>query len=121
MGEITSRFKSIAANFEIPIITATQLNREAYRKGKGVELGSEMISESMQKLFIADFSAMIYLDDNGEINSDDETYVPQKVVLKVDKNRDGKTGKTHIYINYPESRFLTQQESVDEYSKLLEI
>jgi len=121
LGEITSRFKSIAANFEIPIITATQLNREAYRKGKGVELGSEMISESMQKLFIADFSAMMYLDDKDEISSDDETYVPRKVVLKVDKNRDGKTGKTHIYINYPESRFLTQQECVDEYSKLLEI
>lgn len=121
LGEITSRFKSIAANFEIPIITATQLNREAYRKGKGVELGSEMISESMQKLFIADFSAMMYLDDKNEITSDEETYVPKKVVLKVDKNRDGKTGKTHIYINYPESRFLTQQESVEEYSKLLEI
>jgi replicative DNA helicase len=121
LGEITSRFKSIAANFEIPIITATQLNREAYRKGKGVELGSEMISESMQKLFIADFSAMMYLDDTEEISSDDGTYVPRKVVLKVDKNRDGKTGKTHIYINYPESRFLTQQERVDEYSKLLEI
>jgi replicative DNA helicase len=121
LGEITSRFKSIAANFEIPIVTATQLNREAYRKGKGVELGSEMISESMQKLFIADFSAMMYLDDKNEISSDEETYVPKKVVLKVDKNRDGKTGKTHIYINYPESRFLTQQEWVDEYSELLEI
>ncbi|MGV7223234.1 MAG: DnaB-like helicase C-terminal domain-containing protein [Nitrospinales bacterium] len=121
LGEITSRFKSIAANFEIPIITATQLNREAYRKGKGAEPGSEMISESMQKLFIADFSAMMYLDDKEEITSDEGTYVPRKVVLKVDKNRDGKTGKTHIYINYPESRFLTQQECVEEYSKLLEI
>jgi replicative DNA helicase len=121
LGEITSRFKSIAANFEIPIITATQLNREAYRKGKGVELGSEMISESMQKLFIADFSAMMYRDDTGEKSSDDETSMPNKVVLKVDKNRDGKTGKTHIYINYPQSRFLNQQEWVDEYSELLEI
>ena len=121
LGEITSRFKSIAANFEIPIITATQLNREAYRKGKGAEPGSEMISESMQKLFIADFSAMMYLDDKDEITSDEGTYVPRKVVLKVDKNRDGKTGKTHIYINYPESRFLTQQECVVEYDKLLDI
>jgi len=47
--------------------------------------------------------------------------MPQKVVLKVDKNRDGKTGKTHIYMNYPQSRFLTQQEYNEEYQKLLEI
>ena len=102
LGEITSRFKSIAANFEIPIITATQLNREAYRKGKGNELGSEMISESMQKIFIADFSAMMYSDDKEEISSNDGTYVPRKVVLKVDKNRDSKLEKL-IFISIIQS------------------
>ena len=121
LGQITSRLKSIAANFEIPIITATQLNREAYRKGRGSELGSEMISESMQKLFIADFSAMMYWDNLSEKTGAQDVYMPHKVILKVDKNRDGKTGKTHIYINYPQSRFLTQQEHVDEYRELLEI
>ena len=121
LGEITSRLKTIAANFEIPIITATQLNREAYRKGKGSEVGSEMISESIQKLFIADFSAMMYWDNPDEKTGAQDIYMPQKVVLKIDKNRDGKTGKTHIYMNYPQSRFLTQQEYVDEYQKLLEI
>jgi replicative DNA helicase len=121
LGEITSRLKSIAGNFEIPIITATQLNREAYRKGKGSEIGSEMISESIQKLFIADFSAMMYWDNPDENAGAQDGYMPQKVVLKVDKNRDGKTGKTHIYMNYPQSRFLTQQEHMEEYRKLLEI
>ena len=47
--------------------------------------------------------------------------MPQKVVLKIDKNRDGKTGSTHIYMNYQQSRFLTQQEHVEEYQALLEI
>jgi replicative DNA helicase len=121
LGEITSRLKTIAANFEIPIITATQLNREAYRKGKGSEVGSEMISESIQKLFIADFSAMMYWDNPDDKTGAEDVYMPQKVVLKIDKNRDGKTGKTHIYMNYPQSRFLTQQEHVDEYRVLLEI
>lgn len=121
LGEITSRLKSIAANFEIPIITATQLNREAYRKGRGSEIGSEMISESIQKLFIADFSAMMHWDNPGDKNGAEDTYIPQKVVLKVDKNRYGKTGKTHIHFNYPQSRFLIQQEHLDEYSQLLEI
>ena len=121
LGEITSSLKTIAANFEIPIITATQLNREAYRKGKGTEIGSEMISESIQKLFIADFSAMMYWDNPDDKTGAEDVYMPQKVILKVDKNRDGKTGKTHIYMNYPQSRFLTLQEHVDEYQALLKI
>jgi len=80
-----------------------------------------MISESIYKLFIADFSAMMYWDIPDDKTGAQDTYMPQKVVLKVDKNRDGKTGKTHIYMNYPQSRFLTQQEHVDEYRMLLEI
>ena len=56
-----------------------------------------MISESIQKLFIADISAMMYWDDPGDKTGAQDTYMPQKVVLIVDKNRDGKTGKTHIY------------------------
>ena len=50
LGEITSSLKSIAARFEVPIITATQLNREAYRKSGKQELGAEMISESISIL-----------------------------------------------------------------------
>jgi hypothetical protein len=38
---------------------------------------------------------------------------------KFDKNRDGKTGRTHIYFDYPRSRFITQKEFVEEYEKLL--
>jgi replicative DNA helicase len=122
LGEIASRLKAISANFEIPIITATQLNREAYKRGKNNELGSQMISESMQKLFIADFSAMMYWDDGGGKSSSDEPDdLPKKVVLKIDKNRDGKTGKTHIYFDYPRSRFMTRDEFAKEYEKLLKI
>jgi hypothetical protein len=56
---IMSRLKTISASFEIPIITATQLNREAYRKEKEKEFGIETVSESIQKVFIADFGAVI--------------------------------------------------------------
>ena len=80
-----------------------------------------MISESIYKLFIADFSAMMYWDIPDDKTGAQDTYMPQKVVLKVDKNQDRKTGKTHIYMKYPQSRFLTQQEHVDEYRMLLEI
>jgi replicative DNA helicase len=122
LGEITSSLKAISATFEIPIITATQLNREAYRQGKNKELGMEMISESMQKLFIADFSAMMFWEDRTDKNAEEApSDLLKKVVLKIDKNRDGKTGKTHIYFDYPRSRFMTKDEYVKEYEKLLDI
>jgi replicative DNA helicase len=122
LGEIASNLKSIAGTFEIPIITATQLNREAYRSNKKSELGSEMISESIQKLFISDFSAMMIRDDSSSKDKDKDTDdLPLKVTLKVDKNRDGKTGQTQIYFDYRRSRFLTKSEFSEEFKGILEI
>jgi replicative DNA helicase len=122
LGEITSSLKSIAARFEVPIVTATQLNREAYRKSGKQELGAEMISESMQKLFIADFSAVMVKDTIGDGNNKvDDNNLPKKVTLKIDKNRDGKTGQIHIYFDYAKARLLTKDEFNEEYSKVLKI
>ena len=122
LGEITSRLKSIAATYEIPIITATQLNREAYKKAKGSDIGAEMISESMQKLFIADFSAMMTRDmaDKDDSKGTPEDW-PVKLVLRVNKNRDGKTGEVPIYMDYPKSRFLTKKEFDEKYGAVMEI
>jgi replicative DNA helicase len=122
LGEITSRLKSISASYEIPIITATQLNREAYKKTKGGDMGGEMISESMQKLFIADFSAIMMRDhgDEAEKNGPPEDF-PTKILLKIHKNRDGKTGDLNIYFDYPRSRFLTVRELNQEYRCVLEV
>ena len=47
--------------------------------------------------------------------------LPQKVILKVDKNRDGKTGQTHIYFDYAKARLLTIGEYTSECEKILEI
>jgi len=122
LGEITSSLKTISGNFEIPIITATQLNREAYKRGKNGELGSDMMSESIQKLFIADFSAMMYREDAGKKKTDDgQEDQPKKVILKIDKNRDGKTGMTHVYFDYPRSRLMTQDEFIEAFQEMLTI
>ncbi len=122
LGEIASNLKSIAGRFEIPIITATQLNRQAYKSSKKSELGSEMISESIQKLFISDFSAMMIRDDSSSKDKDRDTDdLPQKVTLKIDKNRDGKTGQTQIYFDYKRSRFLTKSEYLEEFRGIMEI
>jgi hypothetical protein len=43
------------------------------------------------------------------------------VTLKIDKNRDGKTGQIHIYFDYAKARLLTKEEFNEEYSKVLKI
>ena len=122
LGEITSSLKTISGSLEIPIITATQLNREAYKRGKNGELGSDMLSESIQKLFIADFSVIMHREDAGKKKTDDQPEdQPKKVILKIDKNRDGKTGMTHIYFDYRRSRFMTQEEVVQAYQETLTV
>ena len=106
----------------IPIITATQLNREAYRREGSKEPGIETISESIQKLFIADFGGIIRNDNSGsDTEKEDPSLRPVKVVLNIEKNRDGKIGKTYLYFGYPRSRFLTVEEYREEYDKITEI
>jgi replicative DNA helicase len=113
---------TIAGSFEIPIITATQLNREAYRRGWGKDPGVETISESIQKIFIADFGAIMTKDasNNSQTNGDSEMR-PVKVALKVEKSRDGKLGKVDIYLDYPRSRMMTKEEYQKQCEAVMEI
>lgn len=122
LGEITSGLKTVSASFEIPIITATQLNREAYRKEGSKEPGVETISESIQKLFIADFGGIIRKDNPGsDTEKEDQSLRPVRVVLNIEKNRDGKIGKTYLYFDYQRSRLLTVEEYRDEYEQITQI
>jgi replicative DNA helicase len=65
---------------------------------------------------------MIIREDRSSKNKDKDTAdLPQKVTLKIDKNRDGKTGQTQIYFDYKRSRFLTNSEFSEEFKGILEI
>jgi len=46
---------------------------------------------------------------------------PFKALLKVEKNRDGKTGKTNSYFGYYGSRFLTNEGYMDEFGEVMKI
>jgi hypothetical protein len=46
---------------------------------------------------------------------------PVKAILKVEKNRDGKTGKTNLYFDYPRSRILTNDEYMDEFGEVMKV
>ena len=50
-------------------------------------------------------------------NIGDQPPKPVKAILKVEKNRDGKTGKTTLYFDYSRSRVLTNEKYMDEFGK----
>lgn len=81
LGDIVLSLKTISIKHEVPILSPTQLNREAYNeKMAGHDLGVGMMGESMQKVHNADYISMQIVDAN------DDTLVH----FKVGKNRAGK-------------------------------
>lgn len=81
-----------------------------------------MISESIQKVFIADFGVIMKKDDGGQDNSNGDFQTkPVKVTLKVEKYRDGRLGKTDIYLDYQRSRMLTKEEYQKECEAAMKI
>ncbi len=59
--------------------------------------------------------------NNPNLFIGDQPPKPVKAILKVEKNRDGKTGKTTLYFDYPRSRILTNEEYMDEFGEAMKI
>jgi len=79
LSSITSNLKVIAVHYGIPVVTASQLNRSAYRI-ESSNLDVDLMSESIKKVEHSDFVALIQQVSENEIH------------LKVGKNRSGKKG-----------------------------
>jgi replicative DNA helicase len=82
LGHITLSLKTLAVQYNIPVITATQLGRSAYKITQSAELSVEQISESIKKVEHADFIGLLAKDPI----SDDIVHG------KIGKNRSGKSG-----------------------------
>lgn len=80
LGHITLSLKTLAVQYNIPVITATQLGRSAYKINDSNNLSVDLISESIKKIEHADFVGLIAKDP-----LDDEL-----VHCKIGKNRAGK-------------------------------
>lgn len=80
LGHITLSLKTLAVEYNIPVITASQLTRNVYRIDDSNKLGLEMMSESIKKVEHADFVMLLAKDPV------DDTVVHGKV----GKNRSGK-------------------------------
>lgn len=80
LGHITLSLKTLAVQYNIPVITASQLGRSAYRITNSTDLGVDQMSESIKKVEHADFVMLMAKDPiNDNI-----------VHGKVGKNRAGK-------------------------------
>lgn len=78
LGYITSALKDLAIEYNIPIITATQLNRSVYGTEDARAFNLSLMSESMKKVDHADFVAMMLKDRTEDL-----------VHMRVGKNRSG--------------------------------
>ncbi len=83
LAKITLSLKSIAIQYNIPIITATQLNRPAYRVESAKELGADNMGESIKKVEHSDVIVVMHkIHNNGK----------DKVIGKIVKFRSGRSG-----------------------------
>lgn len=94
LGHITLSLKTIAVQYNIPVITASQLGRSVYRITDSRELGVDQMSESIKKVEHADFVMLLAKDPitDGLVHG------------KVGKNRAGKAN-TAIDFNVDFERF----------------
>jgi replicative DNA helicase len=81
LGHITLSLKTLAVEYNIPVITASQLGRAAYRIKDSSELNLDQMSESIKKVEHADFVVLLARDMT------DDT----KIYGKVGKNRSGRS------------------------------
>lgn len=81
LGHITLSLKTLAVQYNLPVITATQLGRSVYRVSQPEQLNVDQISESIKKIEHADFVALLVRDQVDE----------SVVHAKVGKNRSGKS------------------------------
>lgn len=98
LGEVTSGFKRIAILNNIPVITATQLNRSGYNNSKATITS---MSESMNKANDTDFLAFLQRTDKGESHYVDErgnVLTATKVRISILKNRGGTTDQVNELI-----------------------
>ena len=81
LGHITLSLKTLAVEYNIPVITASQLGRQSYRIKDSDELNLDQMSESIKKVEHSDFVMLLAKDMTDD----------NRVWGKVGKNRSGRS------------------------------
>jgi len=113
LGHITLSLKTLAVQYGIPVITASQLGRSAYRISNSQDLGVDQISESIKKVEHSDFVMLLAKDP-----------IDDKVVHgKIGKNRAGKSNvSVDFNVNFEQFKFdsinpRSNEDRTDETTK----
>jgi replicative DNA helicase len=103
LGHITLSLKSLAVQYNIPVITASQLGRDIYKIHSSEDLNVGLMSESIKKVEHADFVALLALGEKEDT-----------VFGKVGKNR---AGKSNVSLQFKVDFKMFKFMSVDAVSK----
>ena len=102
LGHITLALKTLAVQFNIPVITGTQLGRSAYKINQSSELGVDQISESIKKVEHADFVGLLAKDPIDDF----------LVHGKIGKNRSGKSNVSIDFkVDFSRFKFMSATKS----------
>jgi len=102
LGHITLALKTLAVQYNIPVITGTQLGRSSYKIKDSAVLGVDQISESIKKVEHADFVGLLAKDPV------DETLVHGKV----GKNRSGRSNLSLDFkVDFSKFKFISVTKS----------
>lgn len=83
LAKLVLSLKSLAIQYNIPVITATQLNRTAYRVENARDLGADQLGESIKKVEHSDMVMVLHkIIRNGK----------EYVIGKIAKFRSGRSG-----------------------------
>lgn len=98
LGYITLSLKTMAVQYNLPVITATQLSRAAYKIEHSSSLNLDQMSESIKKVEHADFVCLLAKDNNDD----------SVVFGRVGKNRSGKSGESITFkVDFSKFKFLS--------------
>jgi len=102
LGYITLSLKTLAVQYNIPVITGTQLGRSSYKINDSRELGVEQISESIKKVEHADFIGLLAKDPTDD----------SLVHGKIGKNRSGKSNMSLDFkVDFSKFKFINVMPS----------
>lgn len=106
VSEISAGLKGLAKDLKIVVIVLSQISRKVEDRGKDSRPRMADLLESGSIEQDADWVEFLWAGKNRDGDDDFTEDGKQKIILSVEKNRDGPTGDVHLLFDKPTGRFL---------------